>query len=197
MLDIPILRANAVHEIGHAVVGAVLGMDLVNVAIVDRVRVDGNLQSLGHARFRRDPWIRRAKRHYLDVIAMSLAGMAAEDVFLGGHDDGAAGNDGSDLFEATNTAMALELTYGMGAKLASYGHPARYPDGNFDPMLLPRVDAVLQEQLDRAKSILLRHREACTILADELAVRRELPAQEVLDALEHSAQENQKNPRSD
>lgn len=187
MLDIPgsILRANAVHEIGHAVVGTVLGMDLVKVAIVDRVRVDGNLQSLGHARFRRDPWIRRTKRHYLDLIAMSLAGMAAEDAFLGGHDDGAAGNDGSDLVEATKTAIALERTYGMGAKLASYEYPARFPEGSsFDPMLLPRVDAVLQEQFDRAKSILLRHRDACTILADELASRRELPGQEVRDALD-------------
>lgn len=200
MLDIPakILRANAVHEIGHAVVGTLLGMDLVKVAIVDRVRVDGNLQSLGHARFRRDPWIRRTKRHYLDLIAMSLAGMAAEDAFLGGHDDGAAGNDRSDLVEATKTAMALERTYGMGAKLASYGYPARFPEGgSFDPMLLPRVDAVLQEQFDRAKSILLRHRDTCTILAEELACRRELPAQEVLDALGISVQMPPKEIRSD
>lgn len=106
----------------------------------------------------------RTKRHYLDLIAMSLAGMAAEDVFLGGHDDGAAGNDGSDLVEATKTATALERTYGMGAKLASYVHPARYPDGNFDPMLLPRVDAVLQEQLDRAKAI---RRDIGELVADE------------------------------
>lgn len=187
MLDIPrrILRANAVHEIGHAVVGTVLGMDLVNVVIVDRVRVDGNLQSLGHARFRRDPWIRRTKRHYLDLIAMTLAGMAAEDAFLGGHDDGAAGNDGSDLVEATKTAMALERTYGMGAKLASYGNPVRFPEGgSFDPMLLPRVDVLLHEQFDRAKSILLRHRQACKTLAAELASRRTLPGQEVRDALD-------------
>lgn len=115
--------------------------------------------------------------------------MAAEDAFLGGHDDGAAGNDRSDLVEATKTAMALERTYGMGAKLASYGYPARFPEGgSFDPMLLPRVDAVLQEQFDRAKSILLRHRDTCTILAEELACRRELPAQEVLDALGISVQ---------
>jgi hypothetical protein len=69
-------------------------MELVKVAIVGRIRVDENLQSLGHARFRRDPWVRRTKQHYLDLIAMSLAGMAAEQVFLGGHDDGAAGNEG-------------------------------------------------------------------------------------------------------
>ncbi|NTE82170.1 AAA family ATPase [Agrobacterium tumefaciens] len=188
MADIPprVLRASAVHEIGHAVVGAVLGMELVKVAIVGRIRIDEKLQTLGHARFRRDPWTRRTKQHYLDLIAMSLAGMAAEQVFLGGHDDGAAGNEGSDLFEATKTAMALERSYGMGTKLASYSD-LNLPGGssNWDPMLLPRVDGILQEQFDRAKTILGRHRPACTILADELASRLELSGQEVLDALDH------------
>lgn len=187
MVDIPprILRANAVHEIGHAVVGAVLGMELVKVAIVGRIRVDENLQSLGHARFRRELWIRRTKQHYLDLIAMTMAGMAAEELFLGGHDDGVAGNEGSDLFEATKTAMAMERAYGMGAKLASYGDLKRYPEGggSFDPMLLPRVDGILQKQFERAKTILERHREACVVLADELASRLELSGQEVLEAL--------------
>lgn len=161
-------------------------MELVKVAIVGRVRIDEKLQTLGHARFRRDPWIRRTKQHYLDLIAMSLAGMAAEQVFLGGHDDGAAGNEGSDLFEATKTAMAMERTYGMGAKLASYGDLNRYSDGggSFDPMLLPRVDGILQKQFERAKTILDRHREACVVLADELASRWELSGQEVHDALD-------------
>ncbi|PDT51200.1 MULTISPECIES: hypothetical protein [Sinorhizobium] len=151
----------------------------MKVAIVGRIRIDENLQYVGHARFRRDPWIRRTKQHYLDLIAMSLAGMAAEQVFLGGHDDGAAGNAGSGPFEATKTAMALERSFGMGTKLAAYGDLNR-PGGNghFDPMLLPRVDGILQKQFDRA-----RHREACTVLADELASRLELSGQEVLDAL--------------
>lgn len=189
MVDIPprILRANAVHEIGHAVVGAMLGMELVKVAIVGRIRLDEKLQSLGHARFRRDPWTRRTKQHYLDLIAMTMAGMAAEELFLGGHDDGVAGNEGSDLFEATKTAMAMERTYGMGAKLASYGDLNRYPEGgSFDPMLLPRVDGILQKQFERAMTILDRHREACVVLADELASRLELSGQEVLTAIDAS-----------
>jgi SpoVK/Ycf46/Vps4 family AAA+-type ATPase len=79
MADIPpnILKASAVHEIGHAVVGVALGMDLVRVSIVGRIRVDSSLQSLGQARFRRGAWIRRTKEHYLDLIAMTMAGMAS------------------------------------------------------------------------------------------------------------------------
>ncbi|RVE98900.1 AAA family ATPase [Sinorhizobium meliloti] len=189
MADIPpnILKANAVHEIGHAVVGAALGMDLVRVSIAGRIRVDASLQSLGQARFRRGTWIRRTKEHYLDLIAMTMAGMAAEEVFLGGHDDGVAGNDGSDLFEATKTAIALERSYGMGEKLASYGDLSRRrleEIGHLDPELMARVDRILQEHLDRAKGILERHRSACIVLADELVARLELPGKEVLDALD-------------
>jgi hypothetical protein len=55
-------------------------MDLVKVAIVGRIRVDDSVQSLGQARFRRGTWIRRTKEHYLDLIAMTMAGMAAEEV---------------------------------------------------------------------------------------------------------------------
>jgi ATP-dependent Zn protease len=139
------------------------------------------------ARFRRGTWIRRTKEHYLDLIAMTMAGMAAEEVFLGGHDDGVADADGSDLFEATKTAIALERSYGMGEKLASYGDLRRRHIeglGHVDPALLARVDSILQEQFDRAKNILLRYREACTVLADGLASRLELSGQLVLDALD-------------
>ncbi len=189
MADIPpnILKANAVHEIGHAVVGAVLGMDLVRVAIAGRIRIDDSVQSLGQARFRRGTWIRKTKEHYLDLIAMTMAGMAAEEVFLGGHDDGVAGNDGSDLFEATKTAIALERSYGMGDKLASYGDlgQRRFEEiAHLDPELMERVDRILQEQLDRAKGILDRHRSTCEQLVEGLVERLELSGQEVLQALD-------------
>ncbi|WP_281029334.1 hypothetical protein [Rhizobium sullae] len=145
------------------------------------------MQSLGQARFRRGTWIRKTREHYLDLIAMTMAGMAAEEVFLGGHDDGVAGTDGSDLFEATKTAIALERSYGMGEKLASYGDFSRRPleeIGHLDPELMARVDRILQEQLDQAKGILERHRSACMMLADELVARLELPGKEVLETLD-------------
>ncbi|KQV82114.1 hypothetical protein ASC90_23660 [Rhizobium sp. Root1220] len=117
---------------------------------------------------------------------MTMAGMAAEEVFLGGHDDGVAGNEGSDLFEATKTAIALERSYGMGENLGSYGDLSRRHLEAFcqlDPMPMARVDRILQEQLDRSKEILLRHRRAFLILTDQLASRLELWGKEVLDAL--------------
>jgi hypothetical protein len=94
-------------------------------------------------------------------------GDGPEEVFLGGHDAGVAGADGSDLFEATKTAIALERSYGMGEKLASYGDLRRRHIeglGHVDPALLARVDSILQEQFDRAKNILLRYRKLARCL---------------------------------
>jgi cell division protease FtsH len=73
-----VVRVNAIHEVGHAVVGAVLGMNLESVSISKTLRFAPRQQAVGKAVFKRDPWARRTKEHYLDIIAMTMAGMAAE-----------------------------------------------------------------------------------------------------------------------
>ncbi len=182
-----VVRVNAIHEIGHSVVGAVLGMNLESVSVSKSVSLAPQLQSVGKAVFKRNPWDRRTKEHYLDIIAMTVSGMAAEQLFLGCWDDGAAGGAGSDLHEATKTAIALERSFGMGQKLASYG-PIDDRLGSdlkaADAALMAQVDTILRKQLDRAMTILERHRVACLKLADELAERGELSGREVLDALD-------------
>ncbi|MGZ2432599.1 AAA family ATPase [Rhizobium redzepovicii] len=181
-----VIRVNAIHEIGHSVVGAVLGMNLESVSISKSIRLAPQHQSVGKAVFKRDPWARRTKEHYLDIIAMTVSGMAAEQLFLGSWDDGAAGGDGSDLHEATKTAIALERSFGMGQNLASYGpidERITSEIKSLDAALMAQVDAILRIQLDRAMMILERHRGACLKLADELAERGELAGREVLDAL--------------
>ncbi|WP_280140050.1 hypothetical protein [Rhizobium phaseoli] len=137
--------------------------------------------------FKRNPWARRTKEHYLDIIAMTVSGMAAEQLFLGGWDDGSSGGAGSDLHEATKTAIALERSFGMGQKLASYGpidDRIASEIKSLDASLMAQVDTILRSQLDRAMMILERHREACLRLADELAERGELSGREVFDALD-------------
>ncbi|MDI7925234.1 hypothetical protein MRS75_24640, partial [Rhizobiaceae bacterium n36] len=179
-------NTNAVHEIGHAVVGAVLGMKLSSVSVALTLRFGQLAQSVGRAVFARDVWARRTKDYYLDTIAMTMSGMAAEQLLLGSWDDGAAGGVGSDLHEATKTAIALERSFGMGRKLASYG-PVDDRDTNemklLDTALMSEVDGILRKQLKRSMAILERHREMCLKLVDELVERGELPGMEVLEAL--------------
>ncbi|MCK8780851.1 AAA family ATPase [Rhizobium sp. NTR19] len=181
------LRVNAVHEIGHAVVGTVVGMELVRVEIASSIIPTAGSQSLGKATFAPQTWARRNKAHYLDVIAMTLGGMAAEKVMLGSHDDGSSGGPGSDLYDATRIAIAIERSHGMGKGLASFGDLSDQPIsdiGHMDPSLLARVDATLLEQFQRTRGILQRHRAACEVLVDLLVDRLRLSAREVLDALD-------------
>lgn len=58
-------------------------------------------------------WARRTREHYLDIITMTMSGMAAEQLLLGRWDDGASVGGGSDLHEATKIAVALERSYGL------------------------------------------------------------------------------------
>ncbi|WP_245461274.1 AAA family ATPase [Rhizobium sp. WSM1325] len=187
-----VVRVNAIHEVGHAVVGAVLGMNLEKVSISKTLRLAPQHQSVGRAVFKRNPWARRTKEHYLDIIAMTVAGMAAEQLFLGCWDDGASGGAGSDLHEATMTAIALERSFGMGQKLASYGpidDKIASDIKSLDAALMAQVDAILRKQLERAMTILERHRDACVRLAAELVERGELPGREVLDALDEGGEQ--------
>ncbi|MBO9124963.1 MULTISPECIES: AAA family ATPase [unclassified Rhizobium] len=181
-----VVRLNAIHEIGHAVVGAVLGMELSKVSVVSSLRLGQSKQHVGQAVFARRVWERRTKQHYLDIIAMTMAGMAAEQLLLGCWDDGSTGGAGSDLHEATKLAIALERSCGMGKNLASYG-PVN--DGgaddlrNADATLMAEVDSTLRAQLERSTGIIERNRSICLKLVSELTERGELMGREVSDAL--------------
>lgn len=188
VMDVPpeVVRVNAVHEIGHAVVGAVLGMELLTVSVAFTLRFGQKAQPAGQAVFARNVWARRTRQHYLDIIAMTMAGMAAEQLLLGCWDDGASGGSGSDLYEATKIAIALERSYGMGQKLASYGpiEDNRATDiKSLDATLMSQVDAILRKQLKRAMAILERHKGKCLRLVNDLVARQLLPGAEVVSAL--------------
>lgn len=180
------LRANAIHEIGHAVVGVALGMELEIVSIRETARVDVGRQVMGGAQFVQPRLERRTKQHYLDRVAVFMAGIAAETLMLGEHDDGAGGGAGGDLHEATNIVITMEQALGMGKHLASFG-PGDTDQieatKRFSPAVMVRVDAVLQEQLRRASSIIEENRSSVEWLWKQLLERRELSGEEVRLAL--------------
>ncbi len=192
-LSVPIpienLHSNAIHEIGHAVVGLELGLELSRVTISPTARITSTVQSLGGARFTAEPWARRTRQRYLDMIALFMAGIAAEEIFLGEYDDGATAGEGSDLHRATRIAIDMERAHGMGELLASFGDVGdRRLDEikHLDGRLMMRVDGVLREQLARSKEIIERHRAASLRLHRELLERMDLQGEEVL-ALMRSA----------
>ncbi|MFS2038269.1 AAA family ATPase [Agrobacterium tumefaciens] len=187
------LRANAIHEIGHAIVGLAVGMSLVKVSVRPSILRGHAQQKLGEATFSMDSWARRTKSYYLDLIAMTLGGMAAEHVLLGGHDDGSAGGSGTDLYEATRFAISLERTFGMGHLMASHGDLRARPleeTAWSDPLVMGRVDAVLREQFERAKEIVAELGQVCLQLSDTLTEKHVLTGEDVRIAIQMGVRRN-------
>ncbi|MBL0375383.1 AAA family ATPase [Rhizobium sp. KVB221] len=174
------LRASAIHEAGHAVVGVVLDVsELHQVQIEATYAVDGTTQSAGVAAWVIDCGARRDRRHYEDLIAMTLGGIAAETVFLGGHCDGVV----HDLAQASVWAATMVDNFGMSGSLVSPGdlHADEITRAiRHRPALAAKVDELLQQQRARATEIVERFREVVEALADRLITEHRIDGAEVV-----------------
>jgi len=163
-------RRLAVHEAGHAVAATLLGcMEVVGVSIGDRsgltqiIRVDGST----------------SPKHCDDILAMLMAGRAAEELVLGNPSAGAGGAPDSDLSHATELAKKIELRFGFG----EYG-PVFLPDGAHDPLTtVPGLFIAVKKRLERAMAdaaeLLTKNRAALDAVADALDRSGYLSAGEV------------------
>lgn len=110
-------KVTAFHEAGHALVAASLpNADPVHkVSIVSRGRAAGyTLKIPEHDRHL------HTRSHFLDDLAVSLGGYAAEDLVFGELTTGAS----DDIKRASDLARALVMKYGMSAKVGpvAFGH---------------------------------------------------------------------------
>lgn len=158
-----VIRRTALHETGHAVVAAALGIGRVTrltitaggggLAEILSVIREGTL----------------ADRQ--DALALLLAGREAERMVLGGPSSGAGGAEDSDLARATMLATAIETSWGLGAS-GPHWTPA---DGRrTDALTRERVEAHLAHGEARAAMVLAAHRATLERLADLLAAERVL-----------------------
>ncbi|GEO87521.1 MULTISPECIES: AAA family ATPase [Alphaproteobacteria] len=177
------LRHAAVHEAGHAIVGVLLGRDvLIGVHIERDVPVGGARQSAGRASFEPVSGIFGTSAHYDDRIAVLLGGIAAETVMLGFHGDGAGGAPASDLALATDLATRAERHYGLGATLSvELGHGSHPLESirRRDPELRRLVESRLRKQFERAVGILSEKRTDLDLLVDRLVTRGHVTGDEV------------------
>jgi ATP-dependent Zn protease len=173
------LMRNAVHEAGHALVHYVLGLGPIDGVTAESGK--GAFGSLGFTLDRADTrgWVD-------DVLTMFLAGRAAELVILGEVTAGAGGTPDSDLARATEIALALERTDGLGSDLPLLYRPSvnstAVLDGDRD--LASRVHAHLVRAQTRASEIIARHRAALEALAAALVEAQALEGAEVVRILE-------------
>ncbi|OBY05980.1 hypothetical protein BAE36_17410 [Rhizobium leguminosarum bv. trifolii] len=176
--------ANAVHECGHTLVGVRLGVGTyVGTRLVEQISLGKGANSQAGAAYFEMPMIaHRGRANYSDRIAMTMAGLAAEELIFGETYDGAGAGPSSDLARATWLATMMETSFGMGA---SYRHCVATDDDALealrrsDPDLRKRIDAKLAHEFSRAKGILEKERDVLLALAKELFDRCSLDPERV------------------
>ncbi|RVQ77276.1 FtsH/Yme1/Tma family ATP-dependent metallopeptidase [Sinorhizobium medicae] len=176
----------AVHEAGHAIVGYSLRPDnLVKVTITGRRPARTGWNQIGTTQFNEPlPFMATAK-HFQDVIAVFLAGMAAERAVFGDHFTGSGGDASADLAVATDFATMIERSFGFGdALLTDMGSGSRPLESLrlADPVLRKAVRQRLDAECKRATAILMNSRRVLDLLAVRLSENLELSAEEVRDA---------------
>ncbi len=159
-------RAIAIHEAGHASVSWLIehANPLVKVTIVPRG------QSLGAAWYLPEERSITTKEQMLDEICATLAGRAAEEVFLGRISSGAL----NDLERTTQRAYGMIAYLGMGEglpNLSYYSNQEQFTKPYSEETarcIDHEVQQLINEQYERAKQILREHAEQHKALADLL-----------------------------
>ncbi len=166
--------AIAVHEAGHAIVGTATGLSRPeSIAIMP----------FGGVCAQTDETIIGRRSEIESLLAIDLAGRAAERLVLGQVCRGAGGPSTSDLARATQTAAALELSWGLGASPVWLATPeAAMTQMRLDPALRIRVGEHLQRAEAQATRILAVNRPLLEEMAAAL-VEHKLIAGAALDEL--------------
>ena len=174
-------KSIAYHEAGHATISWMLrwANPLVKVTIVPRG------QALGAAWYLPEERQLTNKEHILDELCSLLGGRAAEQLFLDQTSTGAL----NDLERATKQSYAMVAYYGMSEKLKDvsfYDSTGRYDYGFTKPysettaeIIDQETQAIIEEQMARAKQILEEHAEGHHALADLLIEKEVITSEDV------------------
>jgi ATP-dependent Zn protease len=174
----------AVHESGHAVVAYLAGkgrkMNLLSI-----IKRKDALGLLAHTETEERYTKRRSET--LALMQIALGGMVAEELFYGESGTGPAG----DLTTATNIAVEMIGSLGMGASLISFrAVDSGIVGGNFvaavlaDTKARDAVDSLLNEQKAVVTTLLRDNRHLIEALRNALLDRDELAEREILEVLD-------------
>lgn len=158
----------AYHEAGHAICGWFLehASPLVKVTIVPR-----GIGTLGYAQYLpKDEYITRTDQ-LLDRMCMTFGGRAAEEIVFGEISTGAQ----NDLDRITSMAYGMITVYGMNEKVGQVSFYGMQRDQFSKPysdetgsLIDDEVRRMVEAQYNRAKDLLVKHRDELEILAQTL-----------------------------
>ncbi len=177
----------AIHEIGHAVVGAMLRPSQLLTVKINRWRPSRTgCNMIGVTSFDEKSPLMTSASYFTDTIAILLSGMAAERIFFGEHCTGSGGDATSDLNRATDLATMMERCFAFGDNLVTDMGVGPRPLENLrlsDPALCEAVRKRLDAQYNRVMQILTSKREEVQSLAKRLSDCFELPSADILQAI--------------
>lgn len=172
-------RTIALHEAGHATISWFLqyANPLVKVTIVPRG------SALGAAWYMPEERQITTKEEMLDEICATLGGRAAEEICVGRISTGAM----NDLETVTKRAYGMIAYAGMGTKLPNLCYYGRNDEYSFNKpysehtaeVIDEEVMALISQQYERAKQVLLEHKEGHAQLAQILIDREVIFAEDV------------------
>ena len=168
----------AIHEAGHATISWFLehANPLIKVTIVPRGR------ALGAAWYMPEERQITTKEQMLDEMCATLGGRAAEETFIGQISTGAM----NDLERVTKQSYAMVAYAGMSEKLSNlcyynnneYSFNRPYSEKTAEA-IDNEVHAMITAQYERAKALLLEHKEGHAELARILMEREVIFAEDV------------------
>lgn len=181
-------RATAWHEAGHAVVNVLLEHThpLHKVTIIPRGQALGSTMWLPEKDL-----LSRKRKELNDLIAVTMAGRIAEELYTQDISSGAAG----DIQQATAMAKAMVMHWGMSDKLGmvQYGDNQEYVflgrdmirSKDYSEQTAEEIDRevkrIITENYDRARQLLLDHRDRLEMVAHALLEFETLDGQQVAE----------------
>jgi cell division protease FtsH len=177
-------NAVATHEAGHATVAYFLGKTR-RLEVLSIIKRRESLGLLAHAEL--EERFTKSRTELESMIAISLGGMSAEELFLGEPGTGPA----SDLAYATEVAAMMVGALGMGGSLVSYEAVAEGPISTrnlvgkvlADSAGKGKVEELLGGQKERAIAVLDENRDVVEALRDALLERDELIGDQILEVI--------------
>ena len=167
-------RLLAVHEAGHAVAAAALGLG----GRVERVSIARRGLGLGHTALLREDRLLLRRSELIDRITIAVSGMVAEELVFAESSTGAEG----DIEAATDLARDMAGRYGMSAGIGPVRVTAKDAEvflgrdlaalAAVSPETMGKLDEEIHEIIDdcvrRARGLLGVQREALLEMADRL-----------------------------
>jgi cell division protease FtsH len=180
-------RAVAVHEAGHAVVAHFLGQNR-RLEVLSIIKRRGSLGLLAHGD--EEERFTRSRTEIESAIAISLGGLAAEELVIGESGTGPA----NDLMVATQLAAQMVGSFGMAGSLISFDAVSHGPIGGAnlvakvlaDESGKQSVEDILAAQKERVLEVLAANRDVHAALVQALVDRDELIRDEILEVIRDS-----------